>query len=217
MQMRHHCRICAWLYNNGLSVLFFALFVAALAVQSISGLVGYNEHLSVHSLPPIGYLDYLSTGDFLDGVFTNWQAAILQLAALIIFGGALHQKGASHSRRPEGDSSEKRRAEGAGETWVYRHSLSMAFTLYFMGSFTAHVIFGSWSYNEARALAGQPPVQVGDYLLTGTFWNKTCQTWEAEFFAIGLFLVSSIFLREQASVVSKPVRSANQDTGETNK
>jgi len=213
--MHHRCRIYAWLYNNGLSVLFFALFVAALAAQSIAGLVGYNEQLSAHGLTRIRYIDYLSTGDFLDGVFTNWQAAILQLAALIIFGGVLHQKGASHSRRPEGDSPEKRREEGAGATWVYRHSLSITFTLYFIGSFAAHVVFGGWSYNETRALTGQPPVQVGDYLLTGTFWNKTCQTWEAEFFAIGLFLVSSIFLREQASAVSKPVHSGNQETGET--
>jgi hypothetical protein len=215
--MRLLLKLSVWLYNNSLSILFFSLFVLALAGQSVSGFFSYNERLSAHGLPHIGYAGYLSTGDFLDGIFTNWQAAILQLVTLILFGGLLHQKGAPHSRQPEGDSPAKRRREGEGTSWLHRHSLSVAFALYFAGSFAAHVVFGCWAYNETRALTAQPPVSVGAYLLTAAFWNKNCQTWQAEFIVMGLFLVSTIFLRDQSSAESKPLRSADEETGEHNK
>lgn len=69
-----------WLRDNRLSVIFFALFLACISAQSLTGLPSYNETLAVHRRPQIGYLDYLGTGNFLSGVFSNWQAAILQLA-----------------------------------------------------------------------------------------------------------------------------------------
>lgn len=190
-------KLSVWLYSNSLSIPLFSLFAAALAVHRLCRLS--------------------STGDFLDGIFTNCQAAALHLVALILFGGLLHQKGAPHLRRPEGDSPARCRREGEGTSWLYRHSLSIAFVLYFAGSFAAHVVFGPSAYNETRALTVQPPVSVGACLLTGAFRNKACQTWQAEFIVIGLFLVSTIFLRDQGSVEPKPLHGADEETGGHNK
>jgi hypothetical protein len=76
---------------------------------------------------------------------------------------------------------------------------------------------GALSANETRALTASPPVTVGVYVGSGTFWYKTVSTWQAEFVAIGAFVVLSIFLRQEGSAESKPVGSRDEQTGETNK
>ncbi|MGH7226297.1 MAG: DUF6766 family protein, partial [Gemmataceae bacterium] len=72
-----------WLTDHGLSLSFASLFFASLAGQSITGHISYNSQLLMHGFPALGYGSYLGTGNFLDGVFTNWQAAVLQLGCLI--------------------------------------------------------------------------------------------------------------------------------------
>jgi hypothetical protein len=52
--------------------------------------------------------------------------------------------------------------------------------------------------------------------VTSAFWFSNLQTWEAEFAAIAIYVVLSIFLREQGSPESKPVNSSKKETGETN-
>ena len=80
-----------------------------------------------------------------------------------------------------------------------------------------HVVFGAEAYNEERALAGQPPISIAAFLLSAKFWSSTLQTWQAEYLAIAIFVVLSIFLRQQDSAESKPVESSNETTGEANK
>lgn len=209
-----------WLHDNSLSITFFALFVGALIGNGFSGFTSHNQTLMRHGLPAAHLSHYLTTGVFLDGIFVNWQAAILQLGCLILFGTKLHQKGAAHSRIPEGDSDEKRKKERERADrypWVYRNSLSIAFAIMFAASLIAHIVFGTWAFNETGALSGQAPISVGDYLLTGAFWFETMQTWQAEFLIIAVYVILSIFLRQQGSPESKPVYDSNEDTGETNK
>ena len=64
----------------------------------MSGWLAYDGSLRASHLPPVGLGAYLDTGNFLNGIFSNWQAAILQLAVLITFNSVLRQKGATHSR-----------------------------------------------------------------------------------------------------------------------
>jgi len=192
------------------------LFFLSLAVQSFSVLNRQNEVLAAHCKQQLTYLQYLGTGDFLDGVFSNWQAAILQLGSLILFGSIFTQKGASHSRKsPRRPGEEKGNA--GGFSWIYRNSLSLAFVLLFATAFAAHVVFGTQSYNETRALTGEGPVPVLTYLGTGTFWFSTTEAWQAEVFAIGMFLLLTIYFRQEGSAESKPVQSQDDETGETNK
>lgn len=88
--------------------------------------------------------------------------------------------------------------------------------LLFVLSLALHVVFGTNAYNEARALIGQPPFSIAAFLLSAKFWSSTLQTWQALYLAIALFVVLSIFLRQQDSAESKPVESRNQTTGEAN-
>lgn len=205
-----------WIRNNSLSLVFLILFLASLVGTGISGLHSYNQQLIHHNQPIIGFTEYLKTGTFLDGIFVNWQAAILQLGSLIFFGAFLYQKGASHSRDPEEDSKMKRKLERIGGSWLYRNSFTLAMGAVFIASFLAHVFFGTKAQNETLMLSDQPPVTVHDFIRSGTFWFKTLQAWEAEFIAIFIFLVFSIFLRQQNSAESKPVLADNDETGEVN-
>ena len=86
-----------WLTEHSLTVSFALLFVASLIGQSIAGHFSYNSELAMHGLAGIGFASYLGTGNFLDGIFTNWQAALLQLDCLIVFATMFREEGAAHS------------------------------------------------------------------------------------------------------------------------
>ena len=101
--------------------------------------------------------------------------------------------------------------------WFYRNSLSLAFLLLFVFSLALHVVFGTYAYNEERSLAGQPPISIAAFPLSAKFWSITLQTWQAEYLVIALYVVLTIFLRQQDSPESKPVESSNETTGEANK
>jgi hypothetical protein len=99
---------------------------------------------------------------------------------------------------------------------VYRHSFLLAFLLLFVISLALHVFFGAKDYNDDRAYTGQPAISIGEILLSAKFWSSTPETWPAEYLAFMLYVVLSIFLREQGSSKSKPIGSKDQTTGEVN-
>jgi hypothetical protein len=47
------------------------------------------------------------------------------------------------------------------------------------------------------------PLSLGEYLLSGHFLQATFENWESEFFQMALFVVLTIFLRQQGSSESK--------------
>jgi len=205
----------AWLKDNGLSLTFVGLFVVCLAWTSTSGMAAYNDTLFAHGLAPVGYARYLGTGNFLSAVFANCQAATLQLGSLILLGRRLYQRGAPHSRKLDhvpGAHGE----DAVPASWWYRNSLGLAFAAMFIASFVVHVLASHADYDHTRALSGEGPVDIRHYMLSGHLWFKTMQAWQAEFFAIGAYLILSVFLRQQESPESKPVGASNAATGETN-
>ena len=165
--------------------------------------------------PGTGLWQFLQTGTFLDGMFANWQAAILQLACLIIFGVFLVQKGATHSKRTRRNPHNRHRRGLL--LWSYRNSLGLAFVLLFLGSFGLHLVFGARAYNEQRRAQGEATMSVGSFAVSPKFWFSNFQTWEAEFLVISLYLLLSIHLRQEGSPESKPTASSDADTGEANK
>lgn len=211
--------------DHGLLLSFLGLFVVFLFGQVVAGQMAYSHSLVEHGLGAVGYWQYVRTGNFLEGIFANWQAALLQLGALIVFAVFLRTRGAAHSLRTE-KSNRQRRAEERrkdksrpkrARSWIYRNSLSLAFLVLFLVCFVLHLLSATAAYNEQRSLTRRAPVAVGAYFLSSRFWFETMQTWEAEFMAIGLYVGLSIFLRQEGSPESKPVESRNDTTGETNK
>ena len=217
--------------DNGLLLVFTALFLVCVMGQALAGNALYNETQAGHGLARVSCWQYLRTGQFLQGMFSNWQAAILQLASLIIFGVFLRQRGAPHSMQPgeppgksekEGGKAGKRARERRPRrglkqgNWVQRNSLSLAFCLLFGAVFVLHLASGARAYNEQRMLEHQPAMTVNEFLGSSKFWFTTLQTWEAEYMAIALYIFLSIFLRQEGSPESKPVDAPNSETGDPN-
>ena len=127
---------------------------------------------------------------------------------------AAHRIPAIRSRRI---SKRKLREEAGHFSWFYRNSFFLALLLLFVLSLAMHVVVGTEAYNEERSLTGRPPISIAAFLLSAKFWSSTLQTWQAEYLAIAIFVVLSIFLRQQNSAESKPLESRDDATGEANK
>src|SRR5581483_8978780 len=206
--------------DNSMSIMLLYLFLICLLSQGVTGWLAYNQSLTEGHLSEVTLGTYLGTGNFLDGIFSNWQAAILQLAVLISFGSVLRQKGAPHSRKNASTgrrkSSWKLSLRPTLHGWLYANSLSLAFLVIFFVTFLLHGLFGQWKYNEDQALRHLPPISFSSYSVSSSFWSSVFQCWEAEFFAIGLYIVLSVFLRQENSPESKPVGASNEQTGGAN-
>lgn len=203
--------------DNSLTIVLFALFVLCLFGQTFAGWRLQNETLAAHGQPLIGYWRNLVTSAFLEGLASNWQAAFLQLASLIVFSSFLFQRGAPHSRNPLNIKSKQRQQEETSRfSWSYRHSLFLAFFLFFVLTLALHILVGRDAYNQERVFLGQSPISIGAFLLSAKFWSSILETWQAEYLAIAVFVVLSIFLRQQGSAESKPVESSDETTGKAN-
>jgi hypothetical protein len=203
--------------ESSLSIVLFALFVICISGQSLAGWRQQNETFAAYGRASVGYGHYLSSGAYLEGLASNWQAAVLQLGSLIVFSGFLYQRGSPHSRDPRKAKHKDRKRQAGRFVWFYRNSLFLAFLLLFVLALALHVGVGAEAYNEDRGLAGQSPVSVMAFLLSAKFWSTTLQTWQAEYLVIVIYLVLSVFLRQQGSAESKPVESSNETTGRANK
>lgn len=209
--------IFRWLKDNSLSLAMFALFAICLIGHSLASWHLHNQQLAAHGQAAVDYGNSLLSSSYLEELASNWQAAFLQLASLILFSGFLYQRGAPHSRDPDKVRDErKKRAENARFPWLYRHSMSVAFVALFALSFALHAAAGYFAWNEDRALLHLSPLTLTDFLLSARFWSSTLETWQAEYLTIALFIVLSVFLHEQDSAESKPVDAGEDETGKAN-
>ena len=114
------------------------------AAQSFAGWWLQNETLAAYGKASIGYWHNLLTGNFLEGLASNWQAAFLQLASLILFSEFFYQRGAPHSRDPLRRISKRKLRDEAGHfSWFYRNSFFLALLLLFVLSLVMHVVVGA--------------------------------------------------------------------------
>lgn len=203
--------------DNSLSIVLFVLFAISIAAQSFAGWRLLNEALAAHGQAPIGFWHFLSSGTFWEGLSSNWQAAVLQLGSLIAFSTFLYQRGAPHSLDPDKAKRRQKPRKAGRFAWVYRHSLLLTFLLLFVLTLALHIVSGTGEYNEQLALTGQPSVSIAAFLLSAQFWSTTLQTWQAEYLVLALYVVLTIFLRQEGSPESKPVEAKNATTGEANK
>ncbi|MDA8026161.1 MAG: hypothetical protein M0T78_06445 [Actinomycetota bacterium] len=203
--------------DNSLSITLFALFAICISAQSFPGWKVQNETLALHHREPLGYWNYLTTGTFWEGLASNWQAAVLQLGSLIVFSSFLYQRGAPHSLDPLKAKNRKGGRKGGRHfNWIQRHSLSLVFLALFLFSFTLHLFSGASAYNTTRALVGQSPISTMNFLFSANFWSVTLDTWQAEYLAIALYIVLTIFLHQEHSPESKPNEAREETTGEAN-
>jgi len=212
--------------HNGLSIVFFLLFMGAMTGQFFFGFQEYNKELSEHAAPPVNMLAYLSSGHFLQSTFENWESEFLQMALFVWLTIFLCQKGSSESKKFDGsDEVDKEPSPGKKDApWpvrkggfilqVYKHSLTLALLLLFLLSFLLHFYGSMKDENLRRLLKGEPVESAGAYLSDSRFWFESFQNWQSEFLSVFAIIVLSIYLRQKGSPQSKPVDAPHSQTGE---
>jgi hypothetical protein len=204
--------------NNGLSLVIFGIFFLTIVGMSIVGWRTENNTRQEHAQPSQSYGKYVTSGDFAESVFENWESEFLQMWALVILTVVLRQKGSKDSKPLRGQAEEdtssrysiiraltwKKRSKALGHM-IYSHSLGLALLSLFVLSFIFHAIGGAEAYNQEALAHGSQTVSTLSYITTAQFWFESLQNWQSEFLAVGILLVLSIKLRERGSQQSKPV------------
>ena len=216
------------LRENGLSIVLGLFMLLCLAGQAIAGMFAYNEDQQQHGQPTIDFIGYLGTSHFLEATMENWESEFLQMFAFVVLTACLFQKGSAESKKPDEpepvDRDPRKSRKKKDAPWpvrkggpiltLYEFSLSLAFLLLFLGSFTLHAVGGAKEYNQSQREHGEvQQLSTLEYIGTPRFWFESFQNWQSEFLAVAAMVVLSIFLRQRGSPESKPVDSPHSETG----
>jgi len=99
MMMSQPRRASALLRDNGLLLACLGLFAVFFAGMIISGTASYNQEQQEHgSREQVSVLKYLSTGDFVEATFENWESEFLQMGMYVVLTAFLYQRGSSESK-----------------------------------------------------------------------------------------------------------------------
>ncbi len=102
-----------FLRQNGLSVFFLAIFLLALAFQTLAGWQDYNTDQLRHGDERVSYGAYLFSSEFGQALLENWQSEYLQFTLYILATVWLLQRGSPESKELDKTGGRVRsRAEG---------------------------------------------------------------------------------------------------------
>jgi hypothetical protein len=218
----------AFLRDNSLSIACLVAFLISLVGQALSGHQSYNDDQLAHGGDTISLGRYVVSSSFGAAVMENWQSEFLQFTFFILVTVWLVQKGSNESKRIEEAGREPDQVQKVGEyaelrsprwaklggwrTTLYSHSLVIAMTLIFLGSWGAQSLTAWNEFNDAQREHDGPTVSWAGYLGRADFWEKTFQNWQSEFLAVGTLAVFTIYLRQRGSPESKPVGAPHDET-----
>jgi len=215
--------------ENGLSLFFGVIFLAALVGQSFAGQHAFNADQLAHDGRPLSWLDYVLSPDFGGAVLENWQSEFLQFTLFILATVWLVQKGSNESKRferagresdreqrvgrhaPENAPRPARRRAGLRRS-VYENSLVLAMAGVFLLSWSGQSLNNWRAANEERRQHGEPELAWGAYVRGADFWERSLENWQSEFLAVGTMAVFTVYLRQRGSPESKPVGASHDET-----
>jgi hypothetical protein len=215
--------------DNSLSIVFGALFLAALVGQALSGMADYNAQQQAQGLATVSLGEYVTSSTFGVDVMENWQSEYLQFFLFIFLTVWLIQLGSTESK-PVGDEGEQSDKEqkvgryadedspawakaGGWRTALFSRSLGALMGGLFLLTWAASSVAGWAAYNSEQLADREDPVSWLGYLGEADFWNRSFQNWQSEFLAVGSMAVFSVYLRHRGSPESKPVGEPHATTG----
>ena len=217
-------------YENGLSLFFGVIFVAALLAQSFAGQRAFNADQLAHDSQPVSWLDYVLSPEFGGAVLENWQSEFLQFTLFILATVWLVQKGSNESK-PLGDGRPRvgsraagrppRAGEGSGagqararwRRFCYENSLLLAMASIFLLSWGGQSLNNWRAENNKLREHGEQTLAWTEYVRSADFWERSLENWQSEFLAVGTMAVFTIYLRQRGSPESKPVGAPHDETG----
>jgi hypothetical protein len=215
------------LRDNGLLLACLALFAVFFVGMVVSGTAAYNQEQQEHgSHEQISVTKYLTTGDFVEATFENWESEFLQMGMYVVLTAFLYQRGSSESKpldeQAPQDQDPRRVAKNRWTPWpvrkggwalrLYEHSLAIAFFALFFASLALHAVGGAEAFNEEQMQHGEAAISTWRYVTTSQFWFESMQNWQSEFIAVAAIIGLSIFLRQRGSSESKAVADPHGKT-----
>jgi hypothetical protein len=213
--------------NNSLSIVLFALFLICMLGHAISGWKANNEERQEHGESAVTFRQFVSSSEFGETVFENWESEFLQMGFYVILTAVLLQRGSAESKKGDGSDEvdeppEAHRKDkdapgpvraGGWRLALYKVSLSLALFALFFISFFGHAIAGAQKYNQEQLQHGQTEhIGAFGYMGKALFWYESFQNWQSEFLAVFAIVVLSIWLRQYGSQESKPVHAPHRET-----
>jgi hypothetical protein len=214
--------------DNNLSIVLLCLFLLSLGGHAVSGWKTYNHNQREHGEAAVTLSAFLTTSEFGETVFENWESEFLQMGFYVVLTVFLYQQGSSESKKHDGSDEVEEDPlahrddpnvpapvrTGGWRLTVYKNSLSLAFLALFIVSFVGHAAAGARKHNEEQRQHGrQEPLTAVGYMQTPQFWYESFQNWQSEFLAVLAIVVLSIRLRQWGSPESKPVHAPHSSTG----
>ena len=87
-----------WIYSNSLLILMGSIFLLSWFAQSLAGRVVASEENAQHGMPPVSWVEYVSSPEFWNRTLQNWQSEFLAVGAMVVFSIYLRQRGSSESK-----------------------------------------------------------------------------------------------------------------------
>jgi hypothetical protein len=218
-----------FLRDNSLSIVFLALFLAAVLAQAVAGHADFNEVADRHGDPHMSLARYVVSSEYGSAVMENWQSEYLQFTLYVLLTVWFIQRGSPESKQPGraglgSDQAQKvgphanpnsprwAKVEGIRRT-IYENSLLLVMGTIWIGTWVVQSVTGVIQYNSERLDHRQDPVAWSQYLTTPDFWENTLQNWQSEFLAVGSMAILAVYLRQRGSPESKPVGAPHGATG----
>jgi hypothetical protein len=92
-----------------------------------------------------------------------------------------------------------------------RNGLTLAFVGLALASLLGQALAGWHAENAERALHALAPLALAAYLGSGQFLSALFENWESEFLQMGLFVLLTVWLRQQGASESRPMDPSEED------
>lgn len=79
-------------------ILMGSIFLLSWFAQSLAGRVVASEENAQHGMPPVSWVEYVSSPEFWNRTLQNWQSEFLAVGAMVVFSIYLRQRGSSESK-----------------------------------------------------------------------------------------------------------------------
>ncbi|MGH3661911.1 MAG: DUF6766 family protein [Micromonosporaceae bacterium] len=85
-------------YSHSLGIVMGSIFLATWLVQSVAGVVAYNQEQLAELSAPVSWPEYLVAPDFWNRTLQNWQSELLALVSMAVLSIYLRQRGSPESK-----------------------------------------------------------------------------------------------------------------------
>ena len=97
------------------------------------------------------------------------------------------------------------------DSFLRRNGLTLAFAGLALASLVGQAITGHHAENEELRRHGEALLTMSQYLGGGPFLSALFENWESEFLQMGLFVLFTVWLRQQGASESRPLDPAQED------